>query len=73
MTDLMDSLVSQDFAVFAVGRFDALDGLNETHLTELTHWIGLDKNRLAELTSFEFTLWCFRVFFTSLVSKSQSP
>ena len=42
MTDLMFAHESQDWALFGHehGRSGALDGLNETHLTELTHWIG---------------------------------
>ena len=41
----------------AVGRFDALDGLNEMPFYRFDALDWLDKNRLAELTSLErFTL-----------------
>ena len=48
MTDLVDTHVSQYLAVFV---------LNETHFDRFDALAWLDKNQLAELTSFErFTL-----------------
>ena len=52
----MDTHVSQDLAVSVheqVGRSDAQDGLNETHIDRVNALDWLDENRLAELTSSE--------------------